>query len=65
MATEVDLQMMIFIVFFAGATLLVALTRRRKRRFPVAERCSMCGRTLDSNLDREGLCRDCYKLGRV
>ena len=65
MAGEVDFQMLLFILFFAGATLAVALTRRRKRKYPLQSRCRLCGRTLDLYRDRESICQDCHKLERV
>ena len=57
--------MLIFILFFAGATLAVALMRRKKRKYPLQSRCRLCGRTLDIYRDKEGICLDCYKLERI
>ncbi len=64
-ASDIDVQIIIFIMFFALATLVVSLTKRRRRRYPVSDRCIMCGRSLEGQFEKEGLCRDCYRLGRI
>lgn len=64
MTAEVDLQVLIFMVFFALATALVFITKKRKkRRYPT--RCRSCGRTLDFDRDSGDLCLDCYRISRA
>jgi hypothetical protein len=63
MASEVDLQVLVFMIFFALATIFVLLTRRRKKKYRFVTRCISCGRTLDSS-DRDDLCSDCYRISR-
>lgn len=64
-ASDIDVQMLIFVAFFALATLVVSLTKRRRRRYPVSDRCRLCGRSLEGQVERDGLCSDCYRLGRI
>jgi hypothetical protein len=64
-ASDIDVQMLIFVAFFALATLVVSLTKRRRRRYPMSDRCRLCGRSLEARAGRDGLCSDCYRLGKI
>ena len=65
MASEVDLQVLIFMIFFALATITVFLTRRRKKRYQFVTRCTACGRTLDPGRDKGDLCSDCHRISKI
>jgi hypothetical protein len=64
-ASDIDVQIIVFVIFFALATLVVSLTKRRRRRYPVSDRCRICGRSLEGQVEKNGLCSDCYRLGRI
>jgi hypothetical protein len=64
MTAEVDLQVLIFMIFFALATTVVFVTKKRKKK-RYATRCRSCGRTLDFDRDSGDLCLDCHRISRT